>query len=182
MITIITGPSHSGKTLLAGKLAMETGALALSIDLLKMGLIRSNHVNLTPEDDTELEIVLWPIVAEMIKTAIENRQNLIVEGCYIPEIWSESFEDKYKQNIDAFCIVMSEKYIAEHLEDIYAFSRVSERREAQSAPTKDDLIEEHARYRRACELKAFTCLHIDDKYDIERLYEEIAKANAVESL
>lgn len=72
MITIITGPSHSGKTLLASKLAMETGALALSIDLLKMGLIRSNHVNLTPEDDTELEIALWPIVAEMIKTAIEN--------------------------------------------------------------------------------------------------------------
>lgn len=51
---------------------METSALALSIDLLKMGLIRSNHVNLTPEDDTELEIALWPIVAEMIKTAIEN--------------------------------------------------------------------------------------------------------------
>ena len=50
-----------------------------------MGLIRSGHTTLTPESaDDALTDYLWPIVREMIKTAVENRQNLIVEGCYIP--------------------------------------------------------------------------------------------------
>lgn len=54
------------------------------MDHLEMGLIRSGNTDLTPEDDNELEAYLWPIVREMIKTAIENRQNLVVEGGYIP--------------------------------------------------------------------------------------------------
>ena len=49
-----------------------------------MGLIRSGNTGLTPEQDEALQAYLWPIVKEMIKTAIENRQNLIVEGSYIP--------------------------------------------------------------------------------------------------
>ena len=50
-----------------------------------MGLIRSGNTNLTPErDDNDLIAYLWPIVREIIKTNIENKQNLIVEGCYIP--------------------------------------------------------------------------------------------------
>ena len=48
-----------------------------------MGLIRSGITDLTPEDDDELTDYLWPIVREIIKTAVENEQNLIVEGCYI---------------------------------------------------------------------------------------------------
>ena len=40
-----------------------------------------------PMDDNELTEYLWPIVREIIKTAIENNQNLIVEGCYIPFDW-----------------------------------------------------------------------------------------------
>ena len=46
-----------------------------------MGLIRSGNTVLTPEDDDALTDYLWPIVREIIKTAIENKQNLIVEGC-----------------------------------------------------------------------------------------------------
>ena len=37
---------------------------------------------------------LWPIVREMIKTAIENNQNLIVEGCYIPLDWRQDFDEQ----------------------------------------------------------------------------------------
>ena len=85
MIILITGASHTGKTLLAQKLLEKYHYPYLSIDHLKMGLIRSKHTNLTPmSDDDKLTEYLWPIVAEMIKTAIENNQNLIVEGCYIP--------------------------------------------------------------------------------------------------
>lgn len=40
-----------------------------------MGLIRSGQTDLTPEDDRALEEYLWPIVREMVKTAIENNQD-----------------------------------------------------------------------------------------------------------
>lgn len=82
MIILITGASHTGKTVLAQKLLEKYKYPSLSMDLLKMGLIRSGNTQLTPEDDDELVTYLWPIVREMIKTAIENHQNLIVEGIY----------------------------------------------------------------------------------------------------
>ena len=80
MIILITGASHTGKTLLAQKMLEKYKYPYLSIDQLKMGLIRGGNTNLTPEDDDELTDYLWPIVREMIKTAIENEQNLIVDG------------------------------------------------------------------------------------------------------
>lgn len=82
MIILISGASHTGKTLLAQKLLEKYKYPILSIDLLKMGLIRSGNTSLTPEDDEKLEEYLWPIIREMIKTAIENKQSLIIEGAY----------------------------------------------------------------------------------------------------
>ena len=90
MVILIAGGSHTGKTLLAQRLLERYYYPYLSIDHLKMGLIRSGQTALTPEDDRELTAYLWPIVREMVKTAIENRQNLIVEGCYIPFDWKAS--------------------------------------------------------------------------------------------
>lgn len=58
-------------------------------------LIRSGYTTITPEDDNEHTDYMWPIIREMIKTVIENRQNLIVEGCYIPFDWQNDFEKKY---------------------------------------------------------------------------------------
>ena len=79
MVILITGASHVGKTALAQRLLERNGYPYLSIDHLKMGLIRSGYTSLTPlSDDDALTAYLWPIVREMIKTAIENRQNLIV--------------------------------------------------------------------------------------------------------
>ena len=92
MIVLITGASHTGKTALAQKLLEKYKYPYLSIDHLKMGLIRSGYTKLTPEDDNELTGYLWPIIREMIKTAVENKQNLIIEGCYIPFEWSKGFE------------------------------------------------------------------------------------------
>ena len=93
MIIIITGASHTGKTVLAQKLLEKYKYPYLSIDHLKMGLIRSKQTDLTPmSEDSELTKYLWPIVREIIKTAIENNQNLIIEGCYIPFNWEKDFE------------------------------------------------------------------------------------------
>ena len=99
MIVLIGGASHTGKTAAAQRLLERYHYPYLSIDHLKMGLIRSGQTSLTPEDDCELTGYLWPIVREMIKTAIENEQNLIVEGCYIPYTWRESFEAEYLAHI-----------------------------------------------------------------------------------
>lgn len=51
MIILITGASHTGKTLLAQRLMEKYKVPYLSIDHLKMGLIRSKNTDLTPEDD-----------------------------------------------------------------------------------------------------------------------------------
>ena len=118
MIIIITGASHTGKTLLAQRMLEKYKYPYLSIDHLKMGLIRSGNTDLTPEDDDELTEYLWPIVREIMKTAIENRQNLIIEGCYIPFEWRRDFNDKYLQNIRFICLAMSDRYIENHFGEI----------------------------------------------------------------
>ena len=118
MIIIIAGPSHAGKTVLAQRMLEKYKYPYLSIDHLKMGLIRSGNTDLTPEDDDELTGYLWPIVREMIKTAVENEQNLIVEGCYIPFDWRDSFDEQYLQSIRFICLAMSDEYIDAHFEEI----------------------------------------------------------------
>ena len=107
MVILITGASHTGKTALAQKLLEKYNYPYLSIDHLKMGLIRSGNTTLTPLSDTsELTDYLWPIIREIIKTAIENEQNLIVEGCYIPFDWKKDFEEDYLENIKYYCLVI----------------------------------------------------------------------------
>ena len=108
MIVIITGASHTGKTLLAQKMLEKYRFPYLSIDHLKMGLIRSGQTDLTPYDDDQLTEYLWPIIEEMINTAIENDQNLIIEGCYIPFDWQDSFDKEYLSEIRFICLIMSE--------------------------------------------------------------------------
>ena len=114
MVILITGSSHVGKTLLAQRMLEIFKYPYLSIDHLKMGLIRSGNTDLTPEDDDELTGYLWPIVREIIKTAIENEQNLIVEGCYVPPDWRKDFDDRYLSSVRFICLAMTEDYIQTH--------------------------------------------------------------------
>jgi gluconate kinase len=118
MIILIAGSSHTGKTLLAQRLLEQYKMPYLSIDHLKMGLIRSGNTSLTPQDDDKLTDYLWPVVREMIKTAIENNQNLIIEGCYFPFDWRKDFDAEYQKSIKFFCLAMTEEYIDSHFEQI----------------------------------------------------------------
>ena len=118
MIILITGASHTGKTLLAQKMLEKYKYPYLSIDHLKMGLIRSGNTDLTPEDDDELTEYLWPIVREIIKTAIENDQDLIVEGCYIPADWRQDFDMSYLRHITFLCLAMTDEYVEDHFDEI----------------------------------------------------------------
>ena len=127
MVILIAGETHTGKTLLAQKLLEAYRYPCLSLDHLKMGLIRSGRCALSPEsDDAELTRYLWPIVREMIKTCIENRQNMIIEGCYIPFGWEDDFPDEYRKEIAYVCLVFSEGYIKERYADIAKYESVIE--------------------------------------------------------
>ena len=129
MIILITGASHTGKTLLAQKLLEKYKYPYLSIDHIKMGLIRSAYTSLTPlSNDKDLTNYLWPVIKEIIKTAIENKQNLIVEGCYIPFDWQNYFDNKYLENIKYFCLVLSEEYIKNNFLAIKEHAKVIEER------------------------------------------------------
>ena len=139
MIILITGASHTGKTLLAQKMLEKYKYPYLSIDHLKMGLIRSGNTELTPEDDEALTGYLWPIIREIVKTAIENRQNLIVEGCYIPFRWRRDFDERYLSSIRFICLAMSENYIENHFGEIIGHESEIEARMIDADCTKDSL-------------------------------------------
>ena len=145
MIFLITGESHTGKTLLAQKMLEKYKYPYLSIDHLKMGLIRSGVTILTPEDDDALTEYLWQIVREIVKTAIENRQNLIIEGCYIPFCWRQDFDERYLPSIRFVCLAMSERYIENHYDEIIGHESEIESRFVNTDCTKDVLKEDNKR-------------------------------------
>jgi 2-phosphoglycerate kinase len=166
MIILISGASHVGKTALAQRLLERYNYLYLSIDHLKMGLIRSKNTDLTPmSEDDALTSYLWPIVREMIKTAIENKQNLIVEGCYIPFDWQKDFEGEYLENIRYYCLVMSEKYIRAHFDDIIKFASVIEKRVDDDC-TLESVLRDNERVLSLAKEHNLAYLLIDGEYEI----------------
>ena len=165
MIILIAGASHTGKTALAQKLLEKYHYPYMSIDHIKMGLIRSGQTTLTPcSDDGALTDYLWPIVREMIKTAIENKQNLIVEGCYIPFDWEESFEPEYLKEIRYVCLVMSEKYIRTHFADVKKFACVIEERLDDSDCTMESVLSDNAEVLQECKKHGVKYILIDETY------------------
>ena len=166
MVILIGGASHTGKTLLAQQLLEKYHCPYLSMDHLKMGLIRSGNTNLTPMDDDKLTDYLWPIVREMIKTAIENRQNLIVEGCYIPFDWEKDFDEGYRKEIRYVCLIMSRRYIETHFGDIKKHASDIEDRMDDSGLNAQELIRENERNLELCRQYGCEYILIDDEYNI----------------
>ena len=167
MIILITGASHTGKTAAAQKLLETYKYPYLSIDHLKMGLIRSGNTDLTPmSDDQDLTAYLWPIVREMIKTAIENRQNLIVEGCYIPFDWQKDFAAEYLENIQYYCLVMSEDYVRNHFADIKKYANIIENRLDDEGCTLERVLEDNAETLKLAKMHKVNYILIDGQYDI----------------
>ncbi|WP_270659714.1 adenylate kinase [Paraclostridium bifermentans] len=167
MIVLIGGSSHSGKTLLSQKLLDKYKYPYISIDHLKMGLIRSGNTDLTPEDDDKLTDYLWPIVREIVKTAIENKQNLIIEGCYIPFNWKDSFDKDYAKQIKYICLIMTRKYIEDNFSDIKNYANIIEERLDDSSCIKEELIKDNELNFNMC--KKYNCDYvlIDNNYKFE---------------
>ena len=167
MIVLITGASHTGKTALAQRLLEKYRYPYLSLDHLKMGLIRSGNTELTPmSDDEDLTAYLWPIVCEMIKTVVENNQNLIVEGCYIPFDWAADFEQEYLENIKYYCLVMTEEYIERHFDDIKKYANVVENRLDDAWCTLESVLEDNAEMLALAQRHDVNYILIQDEYEI----------------
>lgn len=166
MILFLAGASHTGKTLLAQRLMERYHIPYLSIDHLKMGLIRSGQTSLTPMDDDELTDYLWPILREMVKTAIENAQSLIVEGCYIPFDWAKDFSPEYLRHIRYRCLIMTRSYIEHHFDRIRCFASAIEQRLDDSDLTPDRLIRENEENLRQCREHGCGYILIENDYCI----------------
>ena len=167
MIVLIAGASHTGKTALAQKLLERYGYPYLSLDLLKMGLIRSGYTDLTPMDDDKLTEYLWPVAREIVKTALENGQNLIVEGCYLPFDWAKDLDGPYRSEIRYICLVMSERYIREHFDSIKAHANVVEKRLDDDHCTLEAILRDNRRTLEGCQRVGSEYLLIDGEYDVD---------------
>lgn len=166
MIVLISGTTHTGKTVLAQKLLEKYKFPYLSLDHLKMGLIRSGYTDISVSDDERLTPYLWRIVKEIIKTAVENGQNLIVEGCYIPFDWKKDFDEQYLPEIKYYCLIMSKNYIQRNFPDIVAFENTVEKRLACDL-RKEQLIEDNERNLQACKEYGLNYILIDSEYRLD---------------
>ena len=179
MVILITGASHTGKTALAQKLLEKYHYPYLSIDHLKMGLIRSGNTALTPMDDDKLTGYLWPIVREMIKTAVENDQNLIVEGCYIPFDWAKDFSEDYLRHIRYLCLILSKDYIEKNFSAIQKFGSIIEKRLDDSGLDPEELIRNNEANLAMCQQYGCPYVLIDDRYDLDDILNSYEKTGAV---
>lgn len=175
MVLFLSGASHTGKTLVSQKLLERLKIPYISADHIKMGLIRSGQTSLTPVDDEKLLPYLWNIEKEIAKTAAENHQNLIIEGCYIPHNWRESFSEKYLHDIHAVWLVMSGEYIAGNFADIRDNANAIESRLDDSWLTPEALITDNADNLAGCTSHGCDHIMIDGKYSADDIAGEIIK-------
>ena len=166
MIILISGATHTGKTALSQRLLEKYKFPYLSIDHLKMGLIRSGQTSISVVDDEKLTPYLWQIVKEVIKTAIENKQNLIIEGCYIPFDWKNDFTAEYLAQIKYCCLIMSKGYLQNHFSKVLAYENIIEKR-ADFDVTKEELIEENEKNLRLCKQHDLDYILIDKEYKVD---------------
>lgn len=162
-ILFLTGATHSGKTLLADRLMKRYCIPVFSLDLLKMGLIRSGRTALTPYDDDALTEELWPIVREMVRTALENGRSLIIEGGYIPWNWADSFTPEERGHIFAAALVMTPAYVEAHYDDILRYAEAAEKRMGPP-PAKEELLLEHAKTAEMAARHGFHLIRIEKDY------------------
>lgn len=179
MVILIGGSSHVGKTMLAKMLLEKYHLPTLSLDHLKMGLIRAGLTHLTPEDDDEMREFLFPVAAEMIKTVIENRQDLIVEGCYIPGDWAKFFSEEYLKEIRPCFVVMGEGYLREHFDLVRDCASVVEQRLCDD-PDPERLIACSAFFKEEAEQNGTPVLEIMEEYEPAAVFARLEKILGLE--
>jgi 2-phosphoglycerate kinase len=167
MVILIGGVSCTGKTVMAQKLLEKFKIPYLSIDHIKMGLIRGNkYCDFSATDgDDELTNKLWPIVKGIIMTNIENGQHIIIEGCYLPPERIRDFEPKYLEQIIALYIGFSKNYIEKHfISGIVEHRSEIEQKDWDAYMNQDNFIKLHSHFKELCRKNNVKFFEINDDY------------------
>ena len=96
---------------------------------------------------------------------IENKQNLIVEGCYVPFNWKNDFSNDYLKEIKYICLCFSERYINEHYSEIMKYENCIENRIDDGYCTIELLTRDNNRFREGCTVNGLSYVLIDDNYE-----------------
>lgn len=170
VVILIGGVSCTGKTLMAQKLLEKYKIPYLSIDHIKMGLIRGNkYCDFTATDsDDELTCKLWPIVKGIIMTNIENGQNLIIEGCYLPAEDIGDFEQEYLEQIIALYIGFSKDYLENNFKTgIIEHLSAIEQKDYDKYINLDNFIRLHTQLKEKCTKNNVKFFEINSDYEVE---------------
>lgn len=169
MIILIGGAGCVGKTLLAQRLLERYKFPYLSLDHLKMGIIRSGaDCGFTAESRDELiSKKLWPIVRGIIMTAVENRQNLIIEGCYLPPDKIAALPAEYREQIISFYLALGYTYAQEHYAAVISHRSDIEARLYPEERTAKEIAEENDRTISMCRITGAKCFVIEKDYEGE---------------
>jgi 2-phosphoglycerate kinase len=170
MVILIGGVSCSGKTLMAQRLLEKYKIPYLSIDHLKMGLIRGNKYCDFKATDSDASITdkLWPVIKGIIMTNIENNQHIIIEGCYIPPEQVKDFAPEYMSQIIPFYIGFSKNYIEEHMiTGIIEHRSEIELKDYDDYMNQENFIAMHTRLKEQCEKNDALFFEINENYEQE---------------
>jgi len=180
MVILIGGVSCTGKTLMAQRLLEKYLIPYLSIDHIKMGLIRGNqYCDFSATDgDDELTNKLWPVVKGIIKTNIENTQHIIIEGYYLPPEGIADFEPEYLKHIITLYIGFSKNYLEKHfISGVIEHRSEIEHKAIDGYMNQDNLIKLHTHLKERCKINNARFFEINDDYEREMIsiYEWIDK-------
>ena len=173
MVILLGGASHVGKTLMAQKLLEKYHYPYMSIDHIKMGIIRGyENSGFTPYGSDEvISEKLWGVIKGIIDTCIENKQNIIIEGCYLPP---EKVADIH-HDVIAVYIVFSDLYINKNFEKIITYESIIEKRKFKEERRINEFIIENKKVKMKCIESKLPYFEIKDNYqeEIQKIYNYI---------
>ena len=161
-----------GKTMVARRLVRKYGWECISLDMLKDAFVRSGIGDPGDRNDYEMRYWMWPFVAQIVRKALESGRDLILEGCYIPAEWADSFTSAELRGIRCVFIVMSEIHIRTNIDAIERYSQRVERR-------KDDVVDMarlincSREFKEDCLRTGTFYIEIDGDYDDESLFDAV---------
>lgn len=167
MIVLISACSSSGKTLMAQTLLEKYKIPYYSIDHIKMGLFRSDeNCGFHPcDNDVDIAHKLWPMLKGIIMTAIENDQDLIMEGCYILPEFIDDFDETYRKKIIPVFFGFSEAYLRKNFDtDIKKYRSVIELRDTPDDRPIEVFMEYHLKNKLGCKEHEIKYHEINDNY------------------
>ncbi len=173
MVILIGGASHAGKTLMAQKLLEKYHYPYTSIDHIKMGIIRGyKNCGFTPYDsDKVISEKLWGVIKGIVDTCVENKQNIIIEGCYLPPHKVVDISDY----VIAVYIVFSDSYINKNFNKIISYENIIEKRKFQEERNKNEFILENKEIKKKCIESRLPYFEINEDYEeeIQKVYNYI---------